>query len=66
MTSRRLMVPLGGLLVVFFVLANVFHSSDPGARGTIADISFFGFLVLTLYFIVVGAVTLKRRLRRTA
>ena len=66
MTSRRLIIPLGVLLVVCLVLANVFHSSDPGARGTIADISFGGFLLLTLYFIVVGALALMRRLRRTA
>ncbi len=65
MTSRNLMIPLAVLLVVCLVLSNVFHSSDPGARGTIADISFFGFLLLALYFIVAGALTLIRRMRRT-
>ncbi len=65
MTSRRLMLPLGILLAVCFVLANVFHSSDPGARGIVADISFVGFVLLTLYFVVAGALALVWRMRRT-
>ncbi len=65
MTSRNLMIPLAVLLVVFLVLSNIFNSSDPGARGIIADISFFGFLLLALYFIVAGALMLMRRMRRT-
>ena len=64
MTSHRMLLPLAVLLVVCFVLANVFHGSDPGARGVVADISFFGFLLLTLYFLVAGALTLVRRMRR--
>ncbi len=64
-TSRRLLLPLAVLLVACFILANVFHSSDPGARGVVADISFFGFLLLALSFIVVGGVALVGRVRRT-
>ncbi len=64
LASRRVLQPLAALLVVCFTLANVFHSSDPGARGVVADISFFGFLLSALYFAVVGALTLVRRRRR--
>ena len=64
MTSRRVLLPLAALPVVCFTLANVFHSSDPGARGFVTDISFFGFLLSALYFAVVGALTLVRRRRR--
>ena len=60
MNRRRILIPLAGLLVIFLVLSNVFHSSDPGARGTIADISFFGFLLLTLCFLGIGLMALLR------
>ncbi len=61
MNRPRILIPLGGLLVIFLVLSNVFHSSDPGAQGTIADISFFGFVLLTMYFLVIGLMALLRR-----
>ncbi len=61
MTLSRTLIPLGGLLVTFFILSSVFHSSDPGSRGIIADISFFGFMLLLLYFLVIGIILLLRR-----
>ena len=64
MNQPRILIPLGGLLVIFLVLSNVFYSSDPGARGTIADISFFGFLLLTLCFLGIGLMALLRRGQR--
>ncbi len=64
MTRPQILIPLGGLLVIFLVLSNVFHSSDPGAQGTIADVSFFGFLLLTLYLLVIGVMALLRRRER--
>ena len=64
MNRPRILIPLGGLLVIFLVLSNVFHSSDPGARGTIADVSFFGFLLLTLCFMAIGLMALRRRGQR--
>jgi len=64
MTRPQILIPLGGLLVIFLVLSNVFHSSEPGARGTIADISFFGFLLLALCFLAIGLQALLRRAQR--
>ena len=64
MNRPRILIALGGLLVIFLVLSNVFHSSDPGARGTIADISFFGFLLLTLCFVAISLRALLRRGQR--
>lgn len=64
MTQPRILFPLGGLLVLSLVLSNVFHSSDLGAQGAIADVSFFGFLLLALCFLVIGLVTLLRRGQR--
>ncbi len=64
MTRPQILIPLGGLLLIFFVLSNVFHSSDPGAQGTIADVSFFGFLLLALFFLAIGLQSLLRRTQR--
>ena len=64
MNRPRILIPLGGLLVIFLVLSNIFHSSDPGARGTIADVSFFGFLLLALCFMAIGLMALLRRGQR--
>jgi len=61
MNRPRILIPLGGLLVILLVLSNVFHGSNPGARGTIADISFVGFVLLTLYFLAIGLTALLRR-----
>ena len=64
MNRPRILISLAGLLVIFLVLSNVFHSSDPGARGAIADVSFFGFLLLALYFVTIGLTALLRRGQR--
>ncbi len=64
MTQSRILIPLGGLLVLFFVLSNVFHSSDPGTQGLIADVSFFSFLLLVLCFLLIGLMALVRRVQR--
>ena len=64
MTQSRILIPLGGLLVLFFVLSNIFHSSDPGAQGLIADVSFFSFLLLVLCFLLIGLMALVRRGQR--
>ncbi len=65
MAQPRILIPLGGLLVIFLVLSNVFHSSDPGAQGAIADVSFFSFLLLALYLLVIGLMALLRRGQRS-
>lgn len=64
MNQPRILIPLVGLLLTFLVLSIVFQSSDPGARGIIADVSFFGFLLLTLCLLVVGVMALLRRRQR--
>ena len=61
MPRSRILIPLGGLMVIFLVLSIVFQSSDPGARGTIADISFFGFILVALCCLVIGLMALMRR-----
>ncbi len=64
MNQPRILIPLVGLLLTFLVLSIVFQSGDPGARGIIADVSFFGFLLLTLCLLVIGVMALLRRRQR--
>jgi MYXO-CTERM domain-containing protein len=66
LVRRSVVVPLAVLMVAGFVLSNVFHSDDPGARGPIADVSFFTFVLLALFLIGLGAAALVRRRRNSA
>jgi hypothetical protein len=59
----KVLAPVTALMLVGLVLSNVFHSDDPGWRGTVADVSFFTFVLLLLFLAGVGAAALIRRLR---
>ncbi len=64
MAQHRILILLGGFLLIFLALSTIFQSSDPGAQGIIADVSFFSFLVLAVCLLIIGLVALVRRVQR--
>jgi hypothetical protein len=62
----RLTILVAAVWAVTLTLSIVFHSSDPGARGVIADVSFFTWLVCTIALIVIGAAALVGHTRTRA
>jgi len=63
MPSRQISISLAVLLIICLALSIIFQSDDHGVRGIIADISFFGFLFLLLFFVVMGVILLFRYFR---
>ncbi len=63
MNSTTLALALAPVWTVGLVLSMVFHSSDPGARGVVADVAFFTWLLASVTLIVLGTAALVRRLR---
>jgi len=57
-----LALALAPVWAVALTLSIVFHSTDPGARGVIADGAFFTWLVSTVVLLVIGALALVQRL----
>ena len=57
-----------GVVVLFFgllTLSIVWSSTDPGIRGTLADIGFFGSVLVGIFLIVSAARAIARRYRQS-
>lgn len=65
MNHAKLALALAPIWAVALTLSIAFQSSDPGARGVIADISFFCWLICSVALLVVGAMALVRHTRRS-
>lgn len=63
MNRPTLAFALSAIWAVGLTLSIVFHSSDPGARGVIADVSFFAWLLASVALLVLGAAALVRRMQ---
>jgi hypothetical protein len=50
-------------LVLFVTSAFVVNSSDPGVRGVVADVAFFGWLATVIVMIALGTRALAGRFR---
>jgi len=61
--NRTLALALAPVWTLALALSIVFSSSDPGARGVVADVAFFTWLLSTVALIVLGTAALVRRMR---
>ena len=66
MNRTTLAFALAAIWAVGLTLSIVFHSSDPGARGVVADISFFAWLITSVALLVLGAAALVRRMQSSS
>lgn len=62
MDRTKLALALALVWTLGLALSIVFHSSDPGARGAIADVAFFAWLLSSVALLVLGAAALVRRM----
>jgi hypothetical protein len=62
--NRTRWIALTILFLALLSLSIVFQSKDPGIKGTLADIGFFGALLILVFFIVAGARALAARYRK--
>lgn len=63
MNRTKLALALAPVWVVALTLSIVFQGTDPGARGAIADVSFFSWLLCSIVLLVLGASALVHRMR---
>lgn len=66
MNRTKLALALAPVWAVALTLSIVFQGTDPGARGLIADVSFFTWLVCSIALLVIGASALVHRMRGSA
>lgn len=62
--SRATWLGLIALFLVLLPLSFVLHSTDPGIKGVLADVTFFGSILVGMFLIVSGARALARRYRQ--
>jgi hypothetical protein len=64
MIKRKILIPLGALLVVCFIGSGLLKDDNSGALGVLSYAAWFGFLVLVLFFVAVAVMAIVRSLGR--